>query len=440
MPPDARVQHLLRRAGFGATAAEAAAFSQRGFVATLDALVDYHRTPDDVDALIGQAGYAAVTPSAGGMEPFSPATSINDARQRWLFRMVHTRRPLQEKMALFWHQHFATAYSKIANAVGGAAATQMMAAKRSEHPAGLRGQLELFRDYALPNFRDLLVEVAKDPGDAVLARWPPEHESAPAGKLRARSDGAVHDRRRPVHRERRLRRRARVHRLEPAAHRRRARSAAASISSSTTPRSTTRTRRRSASRSTPTARRRFPRARRRAGMQDGLDLLAALARHPETGAAAGAEAVVVFHQRDSAARRARSSPASRTCTRAATATWRRSCARCCRRRSSTRRDSYFARYSWPVEFVARALKEVGYAGFHAQQRARPAVEHGAAAVRAAGRGRMGARPGVVHDRGDARADEFRVDADVAAAQRHRGGRRRATARRQRRCCRSISTG
>ena len=54
------------------------------------------------------------------MEPFSPSTVINDARQRWLFRMVHTRRPLQEKMALFWHNHFATAYSKIANAVGGA--------------------------------------------------------------------------------------------------------------------------------------------------------------------------------------------------------------------------------------------------------------------------------------------------------------------------------
>ena len=39
----------------------------------------------------------------------------------------------------------------------------MMAAKASEHPAGLRGQIELFRDYALPNFRDLLVEVARDP-------------------------------------------------------------------------------------------------------------------------------------------------------------------------------------------------------------------------------------------------------------------------------------
>ena len=163
MAQDARVQHLLRRAGFGATVAEAAAFSQRGVVATLDALVNYNGTPDDVDASIGQPGYSAVTPSAGASEPFSPSSTINDARQRWLFRMVHSRRPLQEKMALFWHQHFATAYSKIANAVGGATATQLMAAKASEHPAWLRGQLELFRDYALPNFRDLLYEVARDP-------------------------------------------------------------------------------------------------------------------------------------------------------------------------------------------------------------------------------------------------------------------------------------
>jgi hypothetical protein len=163
MAADPRVQHLLRRAGYGASAAEAAMFSERGFAATLDALVDYHRVPDDVDGFIGQPGYAAVTPSAGAMEPFSPSTSINDARQRWLFRMVHTRRPLQEKMALFWHQHFATAHSKIANAVGGVGATQMVSATRAEHPGGLWSQLQLFRDYALPNFRDLLFEVAKDP-------------------------------------------------------------------------------------------------------------------------------------------------------------------------------------------------------------------------------------------------------------------------------------
>ena len=70
-------------------------------------------------------------------ETFAPSTAINDARHRWLFRMLYTRRPLQEKMALFWHNHFATAYSKVAGRVGGPEATRMLAAKSSEHPAGV---------------------------------------------------------------------------------------------------------------------------------------------------------------------------------------------------------------------------------------------------------------------------------------------------------------
>ena len=33
--------------------------------------------------------------------------------------MTHSRRPLQEKMALFWHNHFATAYSKVSGNTSG---------------------------------------------------------------------------------------------------------------------------------------------------------------------------------------------------------------------------------------------------------------------------------------------------------------------------------
>jgi hypothetical protein len=70
--------------------------------------------PDDVDDKIQQAGYVGVTSSG----PFSPHSSIADARQRWLFRMVHSECPLQEKMTLFWHNYFATGYNKIAGALG----------------------------------------------------------------------------------------------------------------------------------------------------------------------------------------------------------------------------------------------------------------------------------------------------------------------------------
>jgi uncharacterized protein (DUF1800 family) len=76
--------------------------------------------------------------------------------------MVHSPRPLQEKMALFWHNHFATAYSKLAGLVGAIQATKMMALTPGDLP-GPRGQLELFRDHALGSFRDLLIEVARDP-------------------------------------------------------------------------------------------------------------------------------------------------------------------------------------------------------------------------------------------------------------------------------------
>ena len=92
-----------------------------------------------------------------------PETNIAHARQRWLFRMVHTERPLQEKMALFWHNHFATAYSKVSGEIGAAEGARAMAAKPSEHPAGLEGQLELMRRLATGNFRDLAIAMAKDP-------------------------------------------------------------------------------------------------------------------------------------------------------------------------------------------------------------------------------------------------------------------------------------
>ena len=95
--------------------------------------------------------------------PFSPNTVINDARQRWLFRMLHSNRPLQEKMTLFWHNYFATGYTKLAGAIQAANATRALAAKPSEDPAGQKGQIELFRERALGAFSDMLVAVAQDP-------------------------------------------------------------------------------------------------------------------------------------------------------------------------------------------------------------------------------------------------------------------------------------
>ena len=154
-----QTEHLLRRAAFGATAADVALFDSMSSTAAIDYLVEYERQPDDVDSWIGQPAYVSITTRNGG---FAPATNIEDARQRWLFRMVHSRRPLQEKMALFWHNYFATAYSKVSGTVGAVQGTKMFSLKAGEL-AGPAGQLELFRNYALGNFTNLLIEVAKNP-------------------------------------------------------------------------------------------------------------------------------------------------------------------------------------------------------------------------------------------------------------------------------------
>ena len=87
------VEHLLRRAAFGAVEEDVTRFAAMPFVSAVERLISFERYPDDVDANIGTAGYAGVT--ARGTGGFQPSTNIDDARQRWLFRMVHSQRPFQ---------------------------------------------------------------------------------------------------------------------------------------------------------------------------------------------------------------------------------------------------------------------------------------------------------------------------------------------------------
>ncbi|MBV9543752.1 MAG: DUF1800 domain-containing protein, partial [Chloroflexi bacterium] len=70
---------------------------------------------------------------------------IEVAKFWWLNKMLYTRRPLQEKLALFWHTHFATANSKVA------------------HPLLMLQQIQLFRDAGLGSFETLLQKVTRDP-------------------------------------------------------------------------------------------------------------------------------------------------------------------------------------------------------------------------------------------------------------------------------------
>ncbi len=130
----ALMAHLLRRAGFGATREELERYLAKGYEATVEELLepgDPQSMPDDLirryhvdmsDLRVGSAG--------GGY---------------WIYKMVTTKAPLQEKMALFWHRVFATGASKlIQNKV-------------------MVSQIAMFRRYGLGSFRDLLVQLSRDP-------------------------------------------------------------------------------------------------------------------------------------------------------------------------------------------------------------------------------------------------------------------------------------
>ncbi len=177
-----RAAHLVERAGFGATPAEIERLAAMTPEAAVDALVEFAAVVDTA---------AAFEPSPiwdPGMDPFpkSRAEAVRIARETgtsmgvamlpegesrrlqpvvntffyglranavetqrlatwWGGRMLTTRRPLEEKLTLFWHGHFATGAGKVRDA-------RMM-----------HRQNEMLRANAAGNFRDLLVGILTDP-------------------------------------------------------------------------------------------------------------------------------------------------------------------------------------------------------------------------------------------------------------------------------------
>src|ERR1700744_6139758 len=101
----ALMAHLMRRAGFGASRDELEARAARGYEATVDELLSPENQPpvDPYELLRYQP--AALLP--GGQPPMG---NVN-----YMYYLVTTKRPLQEKMALFWHHVFATGNFKVDN-------------------------------------------------------------------------------------------------------------------------------------------------------------------------------------------------------------------------------------------------------------------------------------------------------------------------------------
>ena len=130
----ALMAHLLRRAGFGASRDELEQYLAKGYETTVEELLhpgDPQNLPDDLIRRyhVEQSELRDVTSSGA----------------YWMYRMITTHCPLEEKIALFWHGLFATGYTKLNQA------------------RALLNQIDMFRRHGLGSFRDLLVELSKDP-------------------------------------------------------------------------------------------------------------------------------------------------------------------------------------------------------------------------------------------------------------------------------------
>ena len=130
----ALMAHLMRRAGFGPTREELDGYLAQGYEETVEKLLH----PGDPEGLADDVIRRFHV-------DISEARQVESAGAYWMYRMITTKNHLEEKLALFWHSLFATGYSKLNQA------------------RSLLNQIDMFRRFGLGSFRDLLVELSKDP-------------------------------------------------------------------------------------------------------------------------------------------------------------------------------------------------------------------------------------------------------------------------------------
>ena len=129
-----KVAHLLRRFGFGASEAELQYYGKNGLSGAIDLLLNYEKVED----------VCAVDPMS-----FSNGKNVVNMRvvqNLFTMRCIGTIRPLEEKMTVFWHNHFATSSQKVDNAFV------------------MYNHIDTLRKYGLGKFGVLLEAISKDPG------------------------------------------------------------------------------------------------------------------------------------------------------------------------------------------------------------------------------------------------------------------------------------
>jgi len=124
--------HLLRRAGLPGPPEQVDELADLGLDGAVDRLVRF----EQVDNSAMESRLATLDLDLG-----TRAGILAD----WIVRFVHTARPFEERMALFWHMHFATGLAKV------------------KVPAFMAGQVQTFRALGRGSLDDLLLAVSRDP-------------------------------------------------------------------------------------------------------------------------------------------------------------------------------------------------------------------------------------------------------------------------------------
>jgi uncharacterized protein (DUF1800 family) len=151
-----KIGHVLRRIGLGASRAELDSLEPLGFEKALDLILHPDLTDEGFDVEVWEFCH----------EANNKETYVDGPRfaMWWSLRLLITQRPFEQRMALFWHNHFAVGIDKV------------------ELGPMLGDYLEVLRTSGLGKFKDLLTQVAKTPamlryldGDTSVRRHPNEN-------------------------------------------------------------------------------------------------------------------------------------------------------------------------------------------------------------------------------------------------------------------------
>jgi uncharacterized protein (DUF1800 family) len=142
--------HLFRRAGFGATRDQLDRHAALGYEAAVEELLNPPFGPPDDQDLFDRYFIASVEARAPG-----------HAMPQWSWRLATSQKPLEEKIALFWHGLLA---------VGGI---------KLDHGLEMLREIDLFRRHGLGRFRTLLLEISRDPGMMYWLDNQNSHKNAP---------------------------------------------------------------------------------------------------------------------------------------------------------------------------------------------------------------------------------------------------------------------